>query len=524
MTISLFIKHNLLMNLRLCLNDRYIRFLTFIIIILAACYGGTCGKKSGGNDTAGSSSSLTESISTPTQPTGPTALIRNATYTFSTTASASNLNHPVQYQFDWKGDGTDLSGWDWPVYKSKYYPALGTYSVRVRSRCQTDINVVSGWSSGLQITISTPSTTCTQTAGGLNHSMVVMTDGLLWAWGYNWKQTIYTGQLGVGDIFSRLTPAMVGTGCDWSYVVCGDSHTLALKTNGTLWSWGLNNRGQLGTGDANNRDMPGQVGTQTDWKQISTSQHTMAIKINGTLWGWGYNISGYLGLGDNNNRYTPAQVSTESDWKQVIAGGEFTGAVKTTGTLWFWGNNSWGQLGLGMTSSYRATPCQIGTTSDWSYISCGIEHSLAIKTNGQLWAWGMNFPGRLGVGDTNDRNTPTQVSTQTDWKQVAAQYDYTIAIKNNNTLWSWGSNGYGQLGLGDSDSFGTKDRITPTQLGTNSDWNYVGCSNWHNLAIKTNGTIWSWGYNMKGQLGLGDEGSPATDRNTPTQIGIASDW
>ncbi|MEW6556881.1 MAG: hypothetical protein AB1349_05935 [Elusimicrobiota bacterium] len=341
-------------------------------------------------------------------------------------------------------------------------------------------------------------------SGGGYHTIAIKSDGTLWAWGYNGY-----GELGLGYTTQRTTPTQVGTASNWSSVSCGVFHTIAIKTDGTLWAWGDNEYGQLGLGDTTDRWTPTQVGTASNWSSVSGGEyHTIAIKTDGTLWAWGYNNYGQLGLGDTTNRTTPIQVGTLTNWSSVSCGDYHTIAIKTDGTLWTWGWNYSGQLGLGDTTN-RTTPTQVGTASNWSSVSGGEYHTIAIKTDGTLWAWGGNGNGQLGLGDTTDRNTPTPVGTLTNWSSVSCGWDHTIAIKSDGTLWAWGGNDWGQLGLGD-----TTNRTTPTQVGTASNWSSVSGGEYHTIAIKTDGTLWAWGRNDNGQLGLGD----TTNRSTPTCV------
>jgi alpha-tubulin suppressor-like RCC1 family protein len=198
----------------------------------------------------------------------------------------------------------------------------------------------------------------------------------------------------------------------------------------------------------------------------------------------------------------------------VSAGGNYTIAIKTNATLWAWGGNGDGQLGLGYTSDWSnpvKTPTQMGSNSDWSTISAGGSHNIALKNNRTIWTWGNNSAGQLGLGDTySPRTTPTQVGTDSDWDIIMAANSHTITIKTNSTLWSWGYNYYGQLGLGD-----TELRTTPTQIMSDSDWSKISVGYYYNIALKKNYTIWTWGLNNSGQLGLGD----TINRNVPTLVG-----
>jgi alpha-tubulin suppressor-like RCC1 family protein len=388
-----------------------------------------------------------------------------------------------------------------------------------------------------------------QVAAGSYYTLALTTDGRAWAWGSN-----IVGQLGLGDTIvtsygyissNRTTPSLIESDIGWvvfediSGLSAGVSFGIALKTDGTLWSWGANGAGQLGLGDTFSSDAPTQIGlyssdrflvqADSDWMSVpmaGSSYHITALKTNNTLWAWGDNGYGQLGMGDigdgllgspNTNRITPTQIGTESDWLSVAVGGFNTSGIKTNNTLWAWGDNTFGQLGDG-TYDTRTTPRQIGTTSDWSTAAVGSNiygaHSIGLKTNGTLWAWGNNGYGQLGDGTTDNGTTPRSIGTNSDWSQIVAGVSYTLALKTNNTLWAWGDNGYGQLGDGTYDT-----RTAPRQIGAESDWAAVATggyvSQYHTIGLKTNGTIWVWGNNEFGQLGMGD----TINRNTPCPLG-----
>jgi len=149
-------------------------------------------------------------------------------------------------------------------------------------------------------------------------------------------------------------------------------------------------------------------------------------------------------------------------------------------------------------------------------LAAGADHTIAIRTtDGTLWAWGTNGYGSLGLGDNIDRLTPTQVGTDTNWRQVAANGWHSLAVREDGTLWAWGRNLQNQLGLGDN-----IDRLTPTQVGTDTNWRQVSTSSSHSIAIRTDGTLWVWGRNNGGQLGLND----TTNRHIPTRVGTDTNW
>jgi alpha-tubulin suppressor-like RCC1 family protein len=358
--------------------------------------------------------------------------------------------------------------------------------------------------------------------GGNSHTIGMKTaptgGGTLWVWGKN-----DYGQLGLGNTINRYTITQVNSDTDWSVLSCGNNHNLAIKTDGMLWSWGGNAVGQLGIGDTITRRTPSLVGSAIDWSKVSTKGNcSLALKVNGTIWSWGFNNYGQLGLGNSGTttyRKTPTQIGSYSDWSMISAGEQHTASVKNNNTLWIWGYNDKGQLGLGNSGSgtHKTTPFQLGTNSDWSMVSLGTSHTLAIKTNGTLWSWGYNNTGQLGLGDTINRNTPTTIGSDTDWAAISTGSNHNLASKINGTLWSWGNNATGQLGLGNSGT--TTNRKTPTQIGSDSDWSIISAGSNHSLALKTSGVLWVWGKNDCGQLGLGYTTSATTGVTTPTLVG-----
>jgi alpha-tubulin suppressor-like RCC1 family protein len=334
----------------------------------------------------------------------------------------------------------------------------------------------------------------------------------LWTWGAN-----ASAQLGINNTSPRTTPVTtLAGGTNWKQVDGGAAHTAAIKIDGTLWTWGRNYiYGTLGDNTTTNKCTP--VTTflgGTNWKQVSCGAlNTAAIKTDGTLWTWGWNSYGQLGINiSGSNRVTPVTTfSGGTNWKQVDAGGNHIVAIKTDGTLWTWGRNNNGQLGVNDTIN-RSTPVQVfGNATNWKQVSCGNDHIGAIKTDGTLWTFGRNSVGQLGVNDTTNRLTPIPTSTGgTNWKQVSCGYNFTSAIKTDGTLWSWGWNAYGQLGV--NDSGGTLNRTTPvTTFAGGTNWKQISCGYSHTSAIKTDGTLWVWGRNNNGQLGVND----TTQRNTP---------
>ena len=336
----------------------------------------------------------------------------------------------------------------------------------------------------------------------------------LLTWGTN-----NNGELGQGNTTNRSSPIQVGTLTNWKQVSLGGDASACVKTDGTLWTWGVGTfGGRLGLNDEIDRSSPVQVGTLTNWKQVSFGTNSSAcVKTDGTLWLWGDNQYGQLGLSDTTNRSSPVQVGSLTNWKQVSCSGSGTGCIKTDGTLWTWGDNTgYGKLGLGDTTS-RSSPVQVGSLTNWKQIDFSGDTALCIKTDGTLWAWGLNNNGQLGLGDRTYRSSPVQVGSLTDWKQVSCIGNSTACIKIDGTLWTWGLNSDGKLGLAD-----TIDKSSPVQVGSLTNWKQVTAKGIITACVKTDGTLWVWGTPgaFKGALGLGD----TISRSSPVQVGVLTNW
>ena len=380
-------------------------------------------------------------------------------------------------------------------------------------------------------------------AAGGAYTLILRNDGTLWAIGNN-----ANGQLGNGTITNSSTLVQVkglnGTGylTDVKAIVAGVGHSLALKNDGTVWAWGINTDGQLGdgtSGTGNYKSTPVQVkglngtGYLTDITAIATGrEYSFALKSDGTLLAWGYNLEGQLGDGTNTSRSTPVYVKSTSGTnltgvKAIAAGAHHTLALKNDGTVWAWGYNDNGQLGDGTTTN-RLVPVQVKGAGGTGYltgvkaIAAGNSHSLALKTDGTVWAWGNNNRGQIGDGTLTDQSVPVQVKGGgaeylTDVKAIGAGSAYSVALKNDETLWAWGWNEYSQLGDGT-----TTDRSKAVQVKGVGGTGYltgvkaitVGTN--HSLALKTDGTTSAWGYNLYGQLGDGT----TVNKSTPVHMHV----
>jgi len=362
-------------------------------------------------------------------------------------------------------------------------------------------------------------------SAGASHAMFAKSNGALMVWGGN-----NHNQLGNGSTTRLNTPTQIGTTSNWSAVSSGggsdawkyNGHAIALRSDGTLWAWGNNEKGATGLGTTSGTTLtPTRVGSDSNWAFISAGgTHNLAVKRDGSLWTWGENGNGRTGLGMSGDTITttPTRIGNDTDWLFISAGDNHSLAIKRNGTLWAWGANSNGKLGDG-TTTQRTSPIQIGRDTDWAFISAGDTHSLALKSNGTLWAWGGNREGQLGngtEGSGNISNTPIQIGRETNWATVSAggnmSGSFSIGIKADGTLWGWGNNSSGRTGLGTT----SRNTTTPTRVGTASNWVYATAGSNFSIAARNDGTLWAWGSNSNGQLG---DGSTST-RNSPVQIRI----
>ncbi|MEW6684312.1 MAG: hypothetical protein AB1451_15555 [Nitrospirota bacterium] len=331
----------------------------------------------------------------------------------------------------------------------------------------------------------------------------------------------------------------------WKAAAAGGDHTVAIKTDGTLWAWGRNADGQLGDGTRINRSSPVQSGTDTDWAAVvAGARHTLALKngsvdtLNeGRLYAWGANDVGQLGVATPDAFSNVPVEIPGGPWRMVSARGDHTVAIKEDGTLWAWGDNFYGQVGSGQSGdgAQQATPTRLivtdqsGADISFETVAAGTFHTLAIATDGSLWAWGRNEAGQLGDGTPDQRDVPTRIGIDTDWIAIDAGAAHSVGVRRNagssaaeGTLWGWGDNGSGQLG----DAAIAAPVREPTQIGTDTNWAKVFAGESHTFALKTeptavgvDQTLWGWGHNMHGELALGQSG--AAQISAPTELGTA---
>jgi alpha-tubulin suppressor-like RCC1 family protein len=422
---------------------------------------------------------------------------------------------------------------------------------------------------------------------GADYAMAIMSDGNLYAWGRNNR-----GQLGDNTTTNRVNPVLIASTTPWIGVSCGQAgplsgvqHTVGLKANGTVWTWGDNTLGALGNSQVSSptvnvptavfptvsniaavetgngltyiRNTSGQVyaaGTDINgafgndsttqsnvflpisvvpvsWSSVAAGQNfNIALKSDGTIWMWGSNANGLLGNGTSSpsNVLTATQIGTASNWKAVSAGANHAFAINASGDLFAWGDNTQGQIGNGLgggTAGGIVSPVLISSAIPWICVSAGNTFSLGIKADGSLWSWGLNTSGQLGQGNNNSGSvnfSPVRIGSANDWVFAHAGRNAAIAAKADGTIWMWGDNAFGQLGRGNNSS-GSQNFSPVAVAGTDYICAALGSSSSHVIALKSNGTLWSWGRNNEGQLGNGTN-LVSTSNYSPVQIGTQQTW
>ena len=360
----------------------------------------------------------------------------------------------------------------------------------------------------------------------IDYAPPIVYNNSAWTWGMGGNGA--RGDNAIGCVSSPVS--VVGGFTDWCQIVVGGfggattGHGHAVRTNGTLWSWGywgrgvLGNNGTYGVGSSSPVSVTGGF---TDWCQVTTNRFNTsfaaAVRQNGTAWAWACNNYGQLGDNTTTNRFSPVSVvGGFTNWCQVSAGDKHLLGVRTNGTLYAWGAASAGQLGNNCTTTRSSPVSVVGGFTDWCQVSAGSNNSIAVRQNGTLWGWGANGSGRLGDGTTSDRSSPVSVvGGFTDWCQVSAYYS-SLAVRTNGTLWAWGYNTKGQLG----DNTTVSKSSPVSVVGGFTDWCQVAASG-ASLAVRQNGTAWAWGLNNAGQLG---DNTTVSKSSPISVIGGFTDW
>ncbi|MBT0652156.1 hypothetical protein KI810_03750 [Geobacter luticola] len=384
---------------------------------------------------------------------------------------------------------------------------------------------------------SSSSVAVSTTAPGIfyGNSVVFSNHSTALTWGNN-----SYGQLGNDTINSGPAPVTISLATGLKSAVAGGTHTLALtnENGGTAWAWGNNGYGQLGDTSTTARMSPVRVVNLTGLTAVAGGgQHSLALKSDGTVWSWGYNGSGQLGDSTNTNQSAPVQVNSLAGVTAITAGGSHSVALKGDGTVWSWGYNGLGQLGNNGTAN-SAVPVQVVTDAGntplagVTAIAAGGSHTVALKGDGTVWSWGYNALGQLGNNTIISSLLPVPVvmadgvTPLSNVTAVAAGLDHTVALKGDGTVWAWGFNGIGQLGNNDAIS-STGFRTTPVQvvyLDANSTAQpltgirRIVVIGHHTIAIDGSGAVWTWGDNKYEQLGVPTSSTPLFYSKTAIRV------
>lgn len=363
-------------------------------------------------------------------------------------------------------------------------------------------------------------------AGGLGHSLALDGDGTVWAWGSNDE-----GQLGDGTTVSRVAARKVPGLSGVTALAAGLYTSFALKADGTIWSWGTNDSGELGTpsgGTCGGSDCSKNpiliqgLETVIALGSGGTADHTLALKADGTVWGWGWNEYGQLGVatttatcGTTACSPVPVQIPGLANITAITTGYDHSLAVAADGGVWAWGGNGSGQLGPGVPQEddphptpVRVTGLGVATAVAGDYFS-----SSALLSDGSVWSWGYNDSGQRGDGSVAPspcycNATPGKVTGLADTRGLVAGDNSRLTVQGDGTIWAWGYNRYGQLGLGTS---GNETNPTAVRISTLTGVVAVAAGERHRLAVKSDGTVWTWGNNSFDQLG---ELAPRPSLNT----------
>jgi len=362
------------------------------------------------------------------------------------------------------------------------------------------------YSSAQTVTVSltSPSSALNSVALGGVHSLAVMSDGRVYAWGSN-----DGGQVGLPGPFGPANysplPVLVN-GIDSAIAVAaGAGHSLALKTDGSVWAWGRNDFGQSGTGGSTT-NVPAAVLNLSNIKAISSSDtHSLALRQDGMVWMWGTG-----GDGTQTTRFTAEQVVGLSDVTAVAAGGSHNVALKADGTVWTWGTNGAGQLCDGTQTSH-ANPAQVPGQTNIRAVAAGSSHTVFLHTDGTVWSCGDNQLGEIGDGTTTNKSVPTLALGLTNASSISAGGRSTLVARTDGSVWSWGSKGGG----GPFPSFSS----TPAPVSGLANITGISVGGSHFAALGPAGMLWMWGYNLFGQIGDGS----TFDRRDPVLLPSFSD-
>lgn len=363
------------------------------------------------------------------------------------------------------------------------------------------------------------------------HSIVVKNEGTVYTWGRN-----YHGQLGIGNTTDKNLPAAVTTsgallGKNIKKVDAGSDFSMVLTSDGTLYSWGTNSSGQLGNGDNVESNVPVAVTTSgaLSGKTITAfsagDQHSIAVTSTGEVYAWGYNAYGQLGIGTNGSgvdKNVPTAVDMSGALNGMIvtavaAGGYHSVALASNGTVYAWGINTSGEAGDGSTTAVRNTPVAVDVSGVLAgkkiqAVAAGQNHCVVLADDGKVYTWGDNSYGQLGNGNNTDSNVPVEVIMTgaiagKSIVAISAGELFSVALASDGTVYTWGYNSSGQLGNGNTTSSNVPVAVTTSGVLAGKTVTVIDAGSSHCLVVASDGSVYTWGYGTYGQLGIGNTGS-----------------
>ena len=363
----------------------------------------------------------------------------------------------------------------------------------------------------------------TSIAAGAVHSLALDEEGSAWAWGDDGDGQL--GDAGTNADASSPTEVAAPTDLVLASLSGGRFHSLALDAAGSAWAWGSDAAGQLGDGapnEAQGAPVAVVMPPATSFEQVAARAFfSLALDATGNAWAWGSDGSGQLGNGGTNvNESAPVAVAMPAgvSFTDVAVGGFHVLALDTQGNAWAWGSGGNGRLGDGGAASAPA-PIAVSMPADTTFtaIAGGGEHTLALDADGNAWAWGRDGAGQLGDGGADaDMTTPVPVSMPNgvSFVAIAAGSQHSLALDTTGNAWAWGLDDAGQLGDGGTNT----NASTPVQvtMPTGVSFTAVSAGTRHSLALDTNGNVWAWGRDGSGQLGNGD--AVSADQASPVQV------
>jgi hypothetical protein len=341
-------------------------------------------------------------------------------------------------------------------------------------------------------------------SAGAEDTLALKADGSVWAWGGSGYDYVPDNSESVSGPF-RPTAARL-EGLSGVKAICAGVHdTVVLKNDRTVWSWGYNENGQLGDGSITNRSKPVRAAGLKDVIAISPGwRHTAAVKADGTVWAWG-EIS-LSGDGEFSTRLTPMRLEGLENVVAISAVDTFprTVVLKADGSVWSYGYDSLGGTAGAVSTTNRSIFVPVDGLIGVTAIAAGREYLVALKTEGTVWTWAYNNYARPPDNFTvKGRATPMRVSGLAGVTAIAAGLNYVVALKADGTVWTWGANDQGQLGDG---TF--TDRRVPVQVLGLTDVIAISTRWLHAAALKRDGTVWGWGISYSGQLGMKKKQNP----------------